>query len=304
VTLDGEREFVLRKKPPGKILRGAHAVEREFQIIRALGGAGFPVAKAHVLCEDDTVLGTPFYVMDYVSGAIYTNPQMPGCEPAKRAAAYDAMNDVLARMHSYKPTEIGLGEFGKSKGFYGRQVGTWTKQYEAAKTGEIPEMDQLIVWLNDNLPPDAEPAIVHGDFRIDNIIYDDATMRVKAVLDWELSTIGDPIADLAYNCLPYYLPPQFQIPGFHGIDLPPGIPTEEEYVSAYCRRTNRPEGIKNWNFYTAFAFFRIAAILQGVYKRALQGNASSSYAEQIGAQAALMAKSGWKLAQTPRHMSG
>ena len=305
LTRKSGTQLVLRKKPPGKILKGAHAVEREFAVISALGAASFPVAKAHVLCEDEAVLGTPFYLMDYVDGRLFKNPHLPGLTGPERAAIYDAMNRVLARLHTIDISAAGLGKFGKAEGFYVRQISTWSKQYEASKTEDTDSshMDELIPWLSANVPPECVPAVVHGDFRLDNLIMSPSAAECVAVLDWELSTIGDPIADLAYNCLVYYLPPHFpQVPGFAGATLPEGVPSEEDYVKAYLRRTGRAE-IANWHFYLSFSFFRIAAILQGVYKRALQGNASSDEAKNVGALAGMMAKAAFDLSQKPRDIT-
>jgi len=304
VTRASGKELVLRKKPPGKILKGAHAVEREFAVIKALGAAGFPVATAHVLCEDDAILGTPFYLMDYSDGRLFKNPHLPGMSGGERAAIYDAMNAVLAQLHNVDFVAAGLEKYGKAEGFYARQIATWSKQYEASKTDDTDSsaMDELIPWLSANIPPEGAPSVVHGDFRLDNIILEPASAKCLAVLDWELSTIGDPLADLAYNCLVYYLPPQFpQVPGFAGAALPEGVPSEEEYVKAYLRRTGRAE-IANWHFYLSFSFFRIAAILQGVYKRAMQGNASSDQAKQVGALASRMATAARDLSLKPRHI--
>lgn len=304
VTRESGHELVLRKKPPGKILKGAHAVEREFAVIKALDAASFPVAKAHVLCEDDSIIGTPFYVMDYSDGRLFKNPHLPGMTAAERAAIYDAMNDVMAKLHNVDFVAAGLEKYGKAEGFYARQIATWSKQYEASKTDDTDTaaMDELIPWLSENVPPEGAPGVVHGDFRLDNLILKKDAAECLAVLDWELSTIGDPLADVAYNCLVYYLPPHFpQVPGFAGARLPEGVPSEEEYVKAYMKRTDRSE-ILNWHFYLSFSFFRIAAILQGVYKRAMQGNASSDQAKQVGALASMMAKAARDLSLKPRHI--
>lgn len=312
VTRACGKELVLRKKPPGKILKGAHSVEREFAVLSALGAAGFPVAKAHTLCEDDTVLGTPFYLMDYCEGRLFKNPHVPeaasGCE---RAAVYDAMNATLARLHSVGVAGAGLAGFGRAEGFFERQIATWSKQYEASKTEDTDSghMDALVPWLKANVPTEGRVSIVHGDFRLDNLILSKAEegakaaadVEVLAVLDWELSTIGDPLADLAYNCLPYHLPPHFpSLKGFAGAGaLPEGVPSEEAYVQAYLRRTGRSE-VANWHFYLSFSFFRIAAILQGVYKRSSQGNASSDSAREVGALAGAMAKTARDISLKPR----
>jgi acyl-CoA dehydrogenase family protein 10 len=305
VTRASGHQLVLRKKPPGKILKGAHAVEREFAVIKALGNASFPVAKAHVLCEDESVLGTPFYLMDYCDGRLFKNPHLPGLSGPERAAVYDSMNEVLGKLHKVDIGAAGLTNYGKSEGFYRRQIATWSKQYESSKTPDTDStaMEGLVIWLQANIPPESAPAVVHGDFRLDNLIFSPDLPHCQAVLDWELSTVGDPIADLAYNCLVYYLPPQFpQVPGFAGVALPEGVPTEEEYVKAYLRRTGRGE-VLNWHFYLSFSFFRIAAILQGVYKRALQGNASSDQAKQVGALASMMAQAAVDLSRKPRNIA-
>jgi acyl-CoA dehydrogenase family protein 10 len=304
VTRESGHELVLRKKPPGKILKGAHAVEREFVVIKALDAASFPVAKAHLLCEDEAIIGTPFYLMDYSDGRLFKNPHLPGLSGAERAAIYDAMNDVLAKLHNIDFVAAGLEKFGKAEGFYSRQIATWSKQYEASKTDDTDTaaMDELILWLTANIPPEGPPSIVHGDFRLDNLILKKESTECLAVLDWELSTIGDPLADLAYNCLVYYLPPHFpQVPGFAGAALPQGVPSEDEFVKAYMKRTGRSE-ITNWHFYLSFSFFRIAAILQGVYKRAMQGNASSDQAKHVGALASMMATAARDLSLKPRHI--
>jgi acyl-CoA dehydrogenase family protein 10 len=315
VTRRCGRELVLRKKPPGKILTGAHSVEREFTVLAALKGAGFPVAQVHALCEDDRVLGTPFYVMDFEDGRLFKNPHLPGMEPSERASIYDAMNACLAQLHSVDVQGASLEGFGKADGFFGRQIKTWFKQYEASKTADTDSalMDEVIPWLLANVPPEGRSSVVHGDFRLDNLMLRKTNAKgggggdaapeaeVQAVLDWELSTIGDPLADLAYNCLVYHLPPAFpQIAGFKGLEaLPEGVPSEEAYVQAYLRRTGRTE-VQDWHFYLSFSFFRIAAILQGVYKRASQGNASSDQAKQVGALAGGMAKAARDLSLKPR----
>ena len=274
-------------------------------MIKALGNASFPVAKAHVLCEDESVLGTPFYLMDYCDGRLFKNPHLPGLSGPERAAVYDSMNEVLGKLHKVDIGAAGLTNYGKSEGFYRRQIATWSKQYESSKTPDTDStaMEGLVIWLQANIPPESAPAVVHGDFRLDNLIFSPDLPHCQAVLDWELSTVGDPIADLAYNCLVYYLPPQFpQVPGFAGVALPEGVPTEEEYVKAYLRRTGRGE-VLNWHFYLSFSFFRIAAILQGVYKRALQGNASSDQAKQVGALASMMAQAAVDLSRKPRNIA-
>lgn len=292
----GGRQWVLRKKPPGILLPSAHMVEREYRVIRALANTDVPVAPAPLLCEDPAIVGTAFYVMDFVEGRVFTDPALPGMAPAERAAIYDAMNDTLGRLHSVDWRAVGLGDFGRPENYVARQIARWSKQYEASKTGEIPEMDRLMAWLPRNIPEREETTLVHGDFRLGNMIFDPSEPRVVAVLDWELSTLGHPLSDLAYNCMLYHLPADLPtVRGFGEPDLAAfGIPDERAYVSAYVRRTGRDPG-NDWPFFLAFSFFRYAAIVQGVYARALQGNASSTSGEQLGRTAPRLAAIGWRL---------
>ncbi|GAB1290126.1 Acyl-CoA dehydrogenase family member 10 [Apodemus speciosus] len=272
-----DRQLVLRKKPPGTLLPSAHAIEREFRIMKALGNAGVPVPTVLDLCEDSSIVGTPFYLMEYCPGTIYKDPSLPGLEPSRRRAIYTAMNQVLCRIHSVDLQATGLDSFGKQGDYIPRQVQTWTKQYRAAETGSIPAMERLIQWLPLHLPRQQRTTVVHGDFRLDNLIFHPEKAEVLAVLDWELSTLGDPFADVAYSCLAHYLPSSFpMLRGFRDQDVAKlGIPTAEEYFRTYCRHVGLPP-IDNWNFYMAFSFFRVAAILQGVYKRSLTGQWLSS----------------------------
>jgi len=248
------------------------------------------------LCDDDAVIGTPFYVMDYLQGRILRNPQLPGMDPSERSAIYAAMNDTLARIHTLDWKAIGLEAYGKPDNYIARQVALWKRQYEATKTGDVPAMDQLMNWLPDHIPPDDSVSVVHGDFRLENLMFDETEPRVIAVLDWELSTLGHPLSDLAYNCMTYYLPcDNTMVNGFIGCDISSmGIPSEEDYVSAYCKRTGR-EDIAHWVFFMAFSLFRIAAIQQGVYARALKGNASSEIAHVFGELYPFAAEQGWAL---------
>lgn len=291
----GGASYVLRKKPPGKLLPSAHMVEREYKAMAALHGTGVPVPRARLLCEDDTVIGTAFYVMDYIEGRVLTDVALAGMDPAARAATYDAMNATLAALHQADWRAAGLADFGKPEQYVARQVDRWTKQYVAAKTGDIPAMDRLMEWLPRNVPAGDETTIAHGDYRLGNLMLHPTKPKVLAILDWELATLGHPLGDLAYNCMAYHLPagvPQF--PGLMGVDLKAqGIPTEDEYVAAYCRRTGRG-GIPDWPFFLAFAFFRIASICQGVYARALQGNAADRKAMAYGEVARASAEIGWK----------
>ncbi|GMV46806.1 MAG: phosphotransferase family protein [Burkholderiaceae bacterium] len=276
-------EYVLRKKPPGRLLATAHAIDREYRIMRALAGSGVPVPTMRAYCEDAAVIGTPFYVMDYQAGRIFTDPLLPALAPAERGAAYRDMGATLARLHALDWRALGLADFGRPERFVERQLARWSRQYEASRTDDVPAMERLGAWLAEHLPADEHAAITHGDYRIGNIIYAGDAPRIAAVLDWELSTIGHPLADLAYNCMTYHLPAGHPISaGFVGIDLAAhGIPGEDEYLATYAAASGidpRP----HWRFYMVFSLYRTAAIQQGVYARALEGNAASSTAEQFG----------------------
>jgi aminoglycoside phosphotransferase (APT) family kinase protein len=288
----GGRRYVMRKKPPGKLLRGAHLVEREFRAISALSAQGFPVPQAIHLCEDESVIGTTFYVMSHVPGGICQNPALPGMTAEERGAIYASMAGVLARLHAVDWRAAGLADYGKEGNYIERQIALWSRQYEAAKTDEIADMDALMAWLPENVPPGDETGLVHGDYRLGNIILAPDAPKVAAVLDWELSTLGHPLTDLAYNCLPYHLPAgQDNLPGLIGADLAAlGIPSEEEHIAAYCRAAGRTGGIARWPFYIAFSMFRLASISQGVYARALQGNASAPNAMEFGDRAKQLAR--------------
>lgn len=287
------QDYVMRKKPPGVLLPSAHAVDREFKIMSALQSTDVPVAKTYALCEDSDVIGTPFYIMEKVEGRIFREPELPGMEPAERAAIYDAMNDTMAKMHNVDIDAVGLADFGKQGNYFERQIGRWTKQYRASETEVVPTMEKLIEWLPANMPTNLENTICHGDYRLENMIIHPTKPEVVAILDWELCTLGHPLADLAYNCMPY----QFMHPTSGGLVTTnyqeSGIPSEEAYLEAYCKRTGR-DGIENWPFYMAFSFFRLAAIVQGVYKRGLDGNASSERAKTYGAFARMLADLGAK----------
>ncbi|HEY8515598.1 MAG TPA: phosphotransferase [Candidatus Binatia bacterium] len=293
---EGDRHLVLRKKPPGQLLPSAHAVDREFRVQKALASVGFPVPRVLVLCEDTSVIGQMFYVMEWVQGRILRDPLLPGMEPAERRAIYDAMNETLARLHTIDPAAIGLGDFGKPGNYFQRQIARWIKQYEASKTDEIESFNRLVEWLPSNIPPGDETRIAHGDFRLENMVIHPTEPRVLAVLDWELSTLGHPLADLGYNVMNYFTPKGYGA-SLADQDLDAlGIPTVEEYVAAYCRRTGR-ERIDNLEFYVVFALFRLAAIAQGIAMRARTGNASSDNAEAVGRLAGSLADAAWQLAQ-------
>jgi len=291
---DGKRH-VLRRKPPGKLLPSAHAVEREFRVIKALSEEGFPVAKPRVLCEDESVIGTAFYVMDYVDGRVLWDQSLPGMTRAERSAIWDELNRVIALLHSMDYRQLGLESFGKSGSYIERQVARWSRQYQASETEPIPAMNNLIEWLPKNIPPEAATTVVHGDYRLDNVIFHPAEPRILAVLDWELSTLGDPLADFAYHCMSWHIPPG-QFRGIGGLDLEQlGIPTEGQYVDLYCRRTGRNTiNPSHWDFYLAYNLFRIAAILQGIMKRVVDGTAASAHARDAGARAKPMAELGWQ----------
>ncbi len=293
----GHSRFVLRKKPPGKLLKSAHQVDREFRIMKALAETDVPVPRMHVLCEDESIIGTSFYVMDYLEGRIFRDPQLPGVTPSERAAIYDSMNDTLARLHNIDFNSLGLGDFGRPGNFFERQIARFTSQYRAAQTEDIPEMERLIEWLPTHLPHEASVSIAHGDFRLENTIFHPTEPRLIAVLDWELSTIGHPLADLAYNCMGYHVMNPRQ-GGLVGVDYAAtGIPAEADYVSRYCSRTSRLS-IEQWPFYLSFAIFRLASIAQGVFKRGLDGNASSENAATYGNTCRLLADNSWRLART------
>ncbi len=276
--------YVLRRKPPGTLLKSAHAVDREFQVIRALANTDVPVAKVYHLCEDESIIGSMFFLMEFVDGVVYWDAALPDKDNEQRSAMYDEMNRVLAAMHSVNIDAVGLSEFGKPGNYFERQIGRWSKQYRAAETGTIDAMEQLLVWLPANLPADdGKVSLVHGDYRLDNMMFHPTEPRILAVVDWELSTLGHPYADLAYQCMQWRLPPGGSLSGLYGHDRKAlGIPTEQEYVARYCERMGIDQ-IEHWTFYLAFSFFRLAAILQGVKKRALDGNASSDQALEMGA---------------------
>jgi aminoglycoside phosphotransferase (APT) family kinase protein len=291
------KEWVLRKKPPGKLLPSAHAVDREYRIIKALGDTEVPVPETYLLCEDDSIIGTPFYIMNLVEGRIFRDPTARGLsDNRERGAIFDAMNDTLAKIHRVDWEAAGLAGYGKPGNYMARQVGRWTKQYEASKTEDIESMDKLIDWLPNNVPDDESTTIAHGDFRLENLVIHPTEPRVVAVLDWELSTLGHPLADLAYNCMVYHIPARGGIRvGYRGLDIGAlGIPSEPDYVSAYCRRTART-GIPNWEFFMAFGMFRLAAIVQGVYKRGLDGIASSDKAKTYGEHVQFLSDIAWRI---------
>jgi aminoglycoside phosphotransferase (APT) family kinase protein len=290
--------YVLRRKPPGKLLPSAHAVDREFRVLAALKDSPVPVARVHALCEDPEVIGSAFYVMDYVEGRIFWDAMLPETEPQERRGIYMEMVRVLAALHSVDYNAVGLSDYGKPGQYVERQVARWTQQYRASATEKIDAMERLIEWLPQHIPSDEQTSIVHGDFRLDNTIFHPTEARILAVLDWELSTLGHPLVDLAYYCLRFHLPVA-EFRGLGGVDAASHlIPSEAESVAEYCRlRDIAPVAQQDWTYYLAFCMFRLTGILQGVLARALQGNASSATALQAGRRARPLAELGWNLVQ-------
>jgi aminoglycoside phosphotransferase (APT) family kinase protein len=298
----GEKSYVLRRKPPGKLLPSAHAVDREYRVIRALAGTAVPVARALCLCLDETVIGTPFYLMDFVDGRIFWDPLLPGMKPGERRAIFAEMNRVIAALHKVDVAAIGLADYGRPGNYLARQIDRWSRQYQASATEQIDAMDRLIEWLPRHIPPGERTALVHGDFRLDNMIFDPSEPKVLALLDWELSTLGDPLADFAYHLMAWRLAPD-EFRGLRGCDFAAlGIPTENEYVAMYLRDTAlavRPDE-QAWDFYMAYNMFRMAGILQGVLARALAGNAPSAQALEAGRRARPLAELAWKQVERSR----
>ncbi|MDQ7982385.1 phosphotransferase [Paraburkholderia sp. SARCC-3016] len=297
------RAYVLRAKPgpAAKLLPSAHAIEREYRVMHALRDSGVPVAHMLALCEDESVIGRAFYVMQHVEGRVLWDPSLPGMTAEQRAAIYDEMNRVIAALHRVDPAAIGLTGYGKPGNYFTRQIGRWSKQYAASETEPIDAMQRLIDWLPQHIPNETESrvSIVHGDYRLDNLIFDPREPRVLTILDWELSTLGDPLADFAYHCMAWHVDPA-QFRGIAGLDWPAlGIPDEAAYVERYCARTGL-EIRGDWNFYLAYNMFRIAAILQGIMKRVVDGTAASAQALDAGRRARPMAELAWRYAQKAR----
>ena len=289
----GGKRYVLRRKPPGKLLPSAHAVDREYKVITALQGSDVPVARTFALCTDDSVIGTAFYIMDYVDGRVLWDQRLPGFSREERATVYDEMNRVIAALHQVDYRKVGLGDFGKPGEYLARQISRWTKQYRASETEKIEAMDRLIEWLPQHIPPGDETAVVHGDYRLDNMIFHKSEPRILAILDWELSTLGHPLADFSYHCMSWRLGGN-EFRGLAGADFKAlNIPTEDEYVAMYCRRTGR-QAIPHWDFYIAYNMFRLAGILQGIMGRVVDGTAASQHALDAGRRARPMAEAGWR----------
>lgn len=291
----GGRRYVLRKKPAGQLLPSAHAVEREYRVISALRHTDVPVAHTYCLCEDSEVIGTPFYIMEHVDGRILWDPRLPGMRPQERSAIFDEMNRVVASLHKLDYQTLGLEDFGKPGNYFERQIGRWTKQYRASETEPIAAMDRLIEWLPAHIPASEETTIVHGDLRLDNMIFHKSEPRIMAILDWELSTLGHPLADFAYHALTWRLTAD-EFRGTADSNLAAlGIPLEAEYLDKYCRRSGRaPIPPEEWEFYLAYSMFRLAAILQGILRRALDGTASSAEALATGKKARRIAEAAWR----------
>lgn len=288
---DGRR-YVLRKKPPGKLLPMAHMVEREYRVMKALEGSGVPVPKMLLLEEDESIVGTPFFVMEYVRGRVFPDPSFPDVGRDERRALFSEMARVMAALHAVDYRARGLEDFGKPGNYFTRQIGRWTKQYEASRTEPLAAMEQLIEWLPRHIPDDDTTTIAHGDYRPHNLLFHPTEPKVVAVLDWELATLGHPLADVAYNCIPYHAGPLSEL----ARDPLSGVPAEEEYVDEYCRYTGRGR-IKGWSFYVAFSLFRLASISQGVYKRGLDGNAASSRALTARDAVVQLAATAWDLVE-------
>ncbi len=297
--------YVMRCKPGpvAKLLPSAHAIEREFTVMKALRNTGVPVPTMHLLCEDESVIGRAFYVMEFVQGRVLWDQTLPGMSPAERGAIYDEMNRVIAALHSVDIQAAGLASYGKPGNYFERQIGRWSKQYVASITEPIAAMDRLMEWLPAHMPASAKDesqvSVVHGDYRLDNLVFHPSEPRILAVLDWELSTLGHPLADFSYHCMSWHIAPG-QFRGIGGCDLAAlGIPDERAYVRRYCERTGRPDPdavMADWNFYLAYNLFRMAGILQGIAKRVVDGTASSAQAVSAGAGARPLAEMGWRIA--------
>ncbi len=292
------RKYVLRKQPPGKLLPSAHAIDREFRVQSALKGTPVPVVPMQLFCEDKSVIGTPFYLMDYIPGRIFDKPDLPELNHLQRKAAYRAFAETLAALHEVDFTAIGLSDYGRTEGYAARQLKRWSEQYEASKTGHIEAMDKLIAWLKASVPSHDGAALTHGDYRMNNVMFEISEPHIIAVLDWELSTLGHPLADLGYVCMSYRTPAGIPfLSGLRGLDLPAlGIPTEDELVAAYCHRAGR-ESVPDLTFFIALSFFRFASIAQGVYARSLQGNAADKRAALAEQAAIVLAQEGWRIAE-------
>ena len=291
--------YVLRRKPPGKLLPSAHAVDREYRVIKALHAQGLPVAKPHLLCEDASVIGTEFYVMDFVGGRVFWEPFMPGISGGERAAIFDELNSFMANLHSVDADGAGLADFGRAEGYVARQIKRWSGQYRASETAKIPAMDRLMDWLPDASPSSGQVSLVHGDFRLDNCIIDQTSPKIRAVLDWELSTLGDPIADFTYHLMQWRMPPSETGAGVGsliGHEALEGVPALEDYVAGYCQRRGL-SSIPDLDTYLAYNFFRMAAIFQGIVGRVRDGTAANPHAAEMANLVSPMADVAWDYAR-------
>ncbi|BDT58853.1 aminoglycoside phosphotransferase [Massilia varians] len=298
----GGRRYVLRTKPgpAAKLLPSAHAIDREFRVMSALHGAGFPVPRQYALCLDEAVIGRAFYVMECVEGRVLWDQSLPGMSPGERAAIYDEQNRVIAQLHTVDYAAIGLGDYGKPGNYFARQIERWTRQYQASVTEPIEAMERLIEWLPQHIPPGDDTSIVHGDYRLDNMIFHPTEPRILAVLDWELSTLGHPLADFSYHCMSWHIPPG-RFRGIAGLDLEAlGIPSLSDYVARYCERTGKRLRAEDFDFYLAYNMFRLAGIMQGIMKRYVDGTAASAQALENGKAARPMAEMAWQFASRAR----
>lgn len=292
----GDRHYVLRKKPPGQLIASAHAIDREYLVMKALQGSDVPVPRMFVYCEDESIVGTPFYLMEFLEGRVLVDQSLPGMEPAERGAIYREMNRVLAALHAVDPIAVGLADYGKSGGYFARQITRWSRQCRASTVPMNEAMHRLMDWLPEHIPPGDETTLVHGDYRLDNLVFHPTEPRVIGVLDWELSTLGHPLADLSYQCMAWRIPPALWR-GIAGLDLAAlGIPSEAEYVAMYAKATGR-DPAEHWDFYLAYNLFRMAAILHGIAQRAADGNAAADDAVETGRKAGPLAELGWQCAQ-------
>lgn len=292
-----EKDLVIRRKPPGKLLKSAHAVDREYRVITALNQTDVPVPKTYTYCDDTNIIGTPFFVMDHVKGNIFWELLLPSCDHDQRRSIYLSMNDTIAKLHNVDFKNVGLSDYGKHEEYMSRQIHRWTKQYKDSETQDIPEMNNLIEWLPKNLPDEQDTTIVHGDFRLDNMIFDKKNNSVVAILDWELSTLGNPIADFTYHMMSWRLPVGARGMGIMGADLQKlNIPKEDEYAELYYKKTGRTK-IQNWDFYMAYNIFRLAGIAQGIVGRVRDGTASSAQAKEYESFVPILGKLGWNIVE-------
>jgi len=295
-----EHDYVVRRKPPGKLLPSAHAVDREYKVITALNKTDVPVPKTFSYCEDDNIIGTPFFLMEHVKGNIFWELLLPEYKPEERRKIYLSMNETIAKLHSVDFKAIGLEDYGKYENYMARQIHRWSKQYKDSETQHIPEIENLIDWLPKNIPEDEETSIVHGDFRLDNMVFDENSLEVKAILDWELSTLGSPIADFTYHMMAWRLPVGAKGLGILGANLNElNIPSEEEYAELYYKKTGRSK-IENWDFFMAYNIFRLAGIAQGIAGRVRDGTAASSQAKNYGDFVPILGKLGWEIVENTK----